>query len=51
MKDFLESGGIINFVMEDEKIRFEINNKAAKLTKLDIRSRLLRLAKRTIDDR
>lgn len=49
-KDFLESGGIVNFLMEDEKVCFEIHNAAAKKAKLDIRSKLLRLAKRTIDD-
>jgi len=45
---FLESGGIINFLMEDEKVRFEINNTTAKQAKLKIRSKLLRLAKRVI---
>jgi hypothetical protein len=50
MEDFLESGGIINFLMENEKVCFEIDNAAAKRAKLDIRSKLLRLAKRTIDD-
>ena len=45
---FLESGGIINFLMEDKKVRFEINNTAAKQAKLAIRSKLLRLAKRVI---
>ena len=29
---FLESGGMINFLMEDEKVRFEINNTATDLT-------------------
>ncbi len=47
---FLESGGIINFLMEDEKVRFEINNTAAKQAKLKIRSKLLRLAKRVIGE-
>jgi hypothetical protein len=51
MEDFLKTGGIINFLMEDEKVRFEIHNTAAKRDKLNIRSKLLRLAKRTIDDR
>jgi len=46
---FLESGGIINFVMEEKKVRFEINITAAKRAKLKIRSQLLRLAKRTIE--
>lgn len=47
---FVESGGIISFVMEDEKVRFEINNVAAKRAKLKIRSKLLRLAKRVIEE-
>jgi hypothetical protein len=51
MTDFLDSGGIINFVKEDEKVRFEINNTAAKKAKLDIRSKLLRLAKKVIDEK
>jgi hypothetical protein len=49
-KGFLESGGMINFVMEEEKVQFEINNAAAKESKLDIRSKLLRLAKRVINE-
>jgi len=48
---FLESGGIINFVMEDKKVRFEINNFAAKQASLKIRSRLLRLARRVIEEK
>lgn len=51
MKDFLESGGIINFLMEDKKVRFEINNTAAKQAELKIRSKLLRLAKRVIEEK
>lgn len=47
---FLESGGIINFLMDDEKVRFEISNTAAKRAKLKIRSKLLRLAKRVIGE-
>lgn len=45
---FLTSGGMINFLMKDEKIRFEINNTAAKRAGLKIRSKLLRLAERVI---
>jgi len=45
---FLESGGIINFLMEDKKVRFEINVTAAKKSKLKISSKLLRLAKRVV---
>lgn len=46
---FLEAGGIINFLMQDNKVCFEINLSAAKHAKLQIRSKLLRLAKRVID--
>lgn len=49
MKGFLKSGGIINFIMEGKKIRFEINVTAAKRAKLKIRSQLLRLAKKVIE--
>lgn len=51
IKGFLESGGIINFLIEDKKVRFEINNTAAKQAKLKIRSKLLRLAKRVIPEK
>lgn len=47
-KDFLKSGGIINFVMEKQKVRFEINTAAAKRSKLRIRSQFLRLAKKVV---
>ena len=48
---FLEFGGIINFLMEDKKVRFEINNTAAKKSKLKISSKLLRLAKRVVKEK
>jgi hypothetical protein len=47
---FLEVGGIINFVMEEKKIRFEISVTAAEKAGLKIRSQLLRLAKRVIKE-
>lgn len=50
MKNFLESGGIINFLMEDNKVCFEINKAAAEKAKLSIRSKLLRLAKRVVPE-
>lgn len=43
--DFLRQGGIINFVLEDGKVRFEINPDAATRSQLTISSRLLKLAK------
>ena len=45
---FLEVGGMINFVIEDKKVRFEINTAAAERAKLQIRAKLLRLAKRVV---
>jgi hypothetical protein len=47
----LEKNGIINFVLEENKVRFEINLIAARESKLVIRSQLLRLAKNVIDNK
>lgn len=41
---FIDSGGIINFVREANKIRFQINDRAAKAVGLKISSKLLSLA-------
>ena len=43
---FLDIGGTINFVIEEKKVRFDINLAAATRAKLEIRSKLLRLAKK-----
>jgi hypothetical protein len=40
-----ERGVIINMFIEDSKVRFEINQAAALKSKLQISSRLLRLAR------
>jgi YfiR/HmsC-like len=45
MKHFAASGFIINFVTEDDRIRFEINNTAADRAGLTISSKLLSLAR------
>ncbi len=50
MKGFLEAGGIINWFVEEKKIRFNINATAAKQSKLEIRSKLLRLAKNVVGE-
>jgi hypothetical protein len=44
MEDFARCGGIIAFVKIDNKIRFEINPKAAETVGLKISSQLLKLA-------
>ncbi len=46
---FLEAGGTINLLIEEKKVRFEINLAAAARARLVIRSSLLRLAVRTIE--
>jgi hypothetical protein len=43
---FIESGGMVNFVQESSKIRFQINDDAAKAAGLKISSKLLSLALR-----
>ncbi len=45
---FLEAKGMIRFLMEKEKVRFEINAAVAQKSNLEIRAQLLRLAKRVI---
>ena len=42
---FARQGGIINFVVENEKVRFEVNVDAAERARLKISSKLLSLAR------
>ena len=41
---FAEMGGVINFTLVDNHVHFQINLDAAKVQRLKISSRLLRLA-------
>jgi hypothetical protein len=43
--DFTRSGGVIRFLVEENKIRFEVNTDAAARARLKISSKLLHLAK------
>ena len=45
MKGFPQSGGMINFILVDNKIQFEINVDAAQRANLRISSQLLKLAR------
>jgi hypothetical protein len=47
-QEFLDIGGIVNFIIEDNKVRFDINLTASEKAGLKIRSQLLRLAKKVI---
>jgi len=44
MDHFIEAGGMINFVIEENKVHFQINNDAAEKAGLTISSKLLSLA-------
>jgi hypothetical protein len=48
-EEFLESGGNINFLLEDKKVRFEVNLPQVKRNDLKISSKLLKLAKRVVE--
>lgn len=43
--DFLELGGMINFVLEEDRVRFEINLRAAESHRLKLSSKLLAVAR------
>jgi hypothetical protein len=45
MGQFIQQGGIINFILEASRVRFEINATAAGQARLKISSKLLSLAK------
>jgi hypothetical protein len=46
--DFLDAGGMIRFVVGDNKVRFDINVAAAQSAGLKVRSRLLVLAQQLV---
>lgn len=46
---FLQAGGMINLVIEDGKIRFEMNNAALDVSEIHFSARILTLAKATHD--
>ncbi|MBN2011606.1 YfiR family protein [candidate division KSB1 bacterium] len=50
IEGFAEAGGIINFVLNDKLVNFEINPTAAKRLDIQISSKLLRLATIVDDD-
>ena len=47
---FAAQGGVVNFTLDENKLRFEINLDAARQTRLKISSKLLALAKIVKDD-
>ena len=51
MERFAQSGGAVNFVLEQNRVRFEINPEAAARARLRISSKLLALARIVADER
>lgn len=49
IKHFISAGGMINFVIINDKVRFEISNANAQRSRLIISAQLLKLASRIID--
>ena len=49
MDGFLEAGGIIRFVVKDQKVAFELNLIALEKAGLTISSKIIRIANRVID--
>jgi len=48
-RDFLEEGGIINFVLRENQVHFQVNHKAAMQARLRVSSKLLSLANQVIE--
>jgi hypothetical protein len=48
-KGFVEQGGMINFVLENDRVRFEVNHKAADQAGLKVSSKLLNVARSVIE--
>lgn len=48
-KGFVEQGGMINFVLEDNRVRFEVNLKAAEQARLKVSAKLLNVARNVIE--
>jgi len=51
VKQFAQRGGMVNFIVKEKKIRFEINVDAVERAKLKISSKLLKLAQIVRDER
>jgi hypothetical protein len=46
---FVEQGGIVNFVIQDDQVHFQVNHKAATQSRLRMSARLLSVAKLVIE--
>jgi len=51
MPHFVQCGGAVNFILEGNKVRFEINTDAAARARLKLSSKLLALTRSVVEDR
>jgi len=51
MPHFAQSGGAVNFILEGNKVRFEINLDATAQARLKLSAKLLALAGSVVEDR
>jgi hypothetical protein len=49
VKGFVEEGGMINFVIQDDRVQFQVNHRAARQAGLRVSSRLLSVAKLVVE--
>ena len=47
---FAQMGGMINFVLDDDRVRFEINLRAAEAAHLKLSARLVTVAERVLGE-
>lgn len=50
MPDFVDVGGMIQFVLRDDRVRFEVNLGAVNRSGLHVSSQLLKVAAQVVDD-
>lgn len=48
-KGFVDQGGMINFVLENDRVQFEVNHKVAEEAGLKVSSKLLSVAKLVVE--
>lgn len=46
---FAEAGGMIGFLLQDNRVRFDVNLPSAQRSKLRVSSNLLRVARRVLE--
>jgi hypothetical protein len=50
MEDFAERGGMVSFLLERQRVRFDVNNVQARHSGLEISSEVLKIARRVVPE-